>query len=195
MFNFLKRMKIKKLKKKLELLFNNRQTNPATDEELHKEIQLAFELGKMYDNLRFNKGFPHADLLALEAYRIAASLEDTKALYILAERMIERGKFWDELRAETHACKAHDKYAKDTYEEAFVYLKAAEDKGNFLAKRLHGLCYINGWGVDSSPDHGFKLVIKSIEQEGAWDRATEIFKELGLNKPEFFSYIMASKEN
>lgn len=192
--NFLKRMKINSLKKKIKALVTNRENNPVSDSDLKKEIDLYYELAKLYEKLQYKKGFENSDKLAIECYRSAAVLEDVEATYILSDRLMELGKFWDSVTADIFESKVHEKYIRDTYEEAFAYLKSAEEKGSYKAKRLHGLAYINGWGVDTNLEHGFKLVTASIEQEGAWDRATEILKELGLNKPEFMSYIMSGKD-
>lgn len=190
---FFSRMKINSLKKKIKALVNNRENNPVSDDDLKKEINLYYDLAKLYEKVQCKKGFEHADKLALECYRAAASLEDIEATYILSERFMELGKFWDQVIEDVFDSKMHQQYADKTYEEAFAYLKLAEEKGSFKAKRLHGLAYINGWGVESNLEHGFKLITASIEQEGAWDRATEILKELDLNKPEFMSYIMSNR--
>ena len=186
--------KINKLQKKVELLAKARQASEVEQKELDKEIVLHRQLATLYEAVEFNKKFPDAAAKALESYRNAAALGDIEARYILAQRLIERGKFWDSYRSSPFHCSAHDKYAKNAYGEAFVYLKSAEEAGHALAKRLHGLATINGWGIPTDTDAGFKLVIASIEQAGAWDKATQIFEELGLNKPEFFSYIMSSNQ-
>ncbi len=49
------------------------------------------------------------------------------------------------------------------------------------------MTYIHGWGVIKNMNTGSQLVLDSIEQEKAWDRATKIFDELKLNSPEFFA--------
>lgn len=64
---------------------------------------------------------------------------------------------------------------------------AAEQLKHVEAKRLHGLCYINGWGVEVDKKRGFELIVESIEQENSWDKVPQIFAAMGLNKPEFFS--------
>ena len=193
MSSFLTNRKVKSLEKKINALRQTRLAQEVADSEIAKEIALYHDLAEVYEKLRFDKEHPYAHFLVLESYRSAATLGDVKALYRLASQLIERGKFWQSLGDSHFACKTHEKYIHDTFEEAFVYLQAAEDKDDFKAKRLHGLVYINGWGVDIDLDKGFALVIESIQQEGSWDRATEIFQELNLNKPEFFSYIMAPK--
>ena len=73
------------------------------------------------------------------------------------------------------------------YEEAHAYLSSSEGFQHVEARRLHGLCYINGWGVAEDQERGFKLVVESIEIEQSWDRVPQIFASIGLNKPEFFS--------
>lgn len=192
---FLTDSKIKSIKKKLVLLLKKRQEGEeVSDADREKEVQLHRYLGQLYDKVRYNKKYPHAEVLALESYRNAASLSNPDALYIVGQRLLERGKFWDLMRRGVFGNQIHEKYSNGAYEEAFTYLKAAEEEGHIMAKRLHGLSYINGWGMKKDMDQGFKLVIASIQQEGAWDRATKIFEELGLNKPEFFSYVMTSRK-
>ncbi len=189
--NVFKRWKLKKLKKKAAVLAKNRQAEVNSDADLKKEIALHFAIAEMYDKYRYDEQLPNAELLAIESYRVAAALEDAQARYIIGQRLLERGKFWDKMKNSIYACNAHDKYAKDNYEEAFVYIKAAEQQGHARAKRLRGLAYVYGWGVKKDSDIGFKLVIASIDQENAWDKATKIFEETGLNKPEFFNSIMS----
>ena len=73
------------------------------------------------------------------------------------------------------------------YADAHAYLSSSEKLGHIQAKRLHGLAYINGWGVPADKNRGFELIVESIDQENSWDKVPQIFKEIGLNKPEFFS--------
>ncbi len=44
-------------------------------------------------------------------------------------------------------------------------------------------------------DVGAKHLVDSIEEEGAWDKASTIFSELGLNNPAFFTKFMSLKGN
>ena len=67
------------------------------------------------------------------------------------------------------------------YEEAHAYLSSAGALQHAEAKRLHGLCYINAWGVPEDKEHGFKLVVESIELEQSWDKVPQIFASIGLN--------------
>lgn len=192
---FFTRMKIRSLSKKAMALFKNRQNNAVSEADEKREIAIYLELAKLYDQSIYNKKIHNAKEYALECYRAAGSLNDINSQYIVAERLMENGKFWSKMKNSLFACSAHSNYAENAFKESFVYLQSAEEKGHPLAKRLHGLAYIHGWGVDIDEDKGFKLVVDSIEQENAWDRATEIFKELGLNKPEFFSSIMSMRKS
>jgi hypothetical protein len=85
-------------------------------------------------------------------------------------------------------------YAGGSFREALGFVIAAQNHGHILAKRLHGLAYINGWGLEVDRDKGFQFVVDSIEDENAWDRATKIFEEIGLNRPEFFSTMMQMRK-
>lgn len=194
MLNFMKRWKIRSLEKKVANLAKAREHTDPSDQDRAKEIALHYELAHLHEALQYSKAFPYARFSALESYRNASALGDPKAEYILGQRFLDQGRFWAGLVAGPFACNAHKKYAQDTFSEAFVFLQAAENQGYALAKRLRGVAFINGWGVEADPDKGFQLVIDSIQQEGAWDKATQIFSELGLNKPEFFSYIMSARK-
>src|SRR3990167_10421428 len=96
------------------------------------------------------KIFPHATEYILESYRAIAALNDTNAQYIVGKKLLEQGKFWDSLQKTLFSCSVHQKYAADTYKEAFVYLDSAEAGGHPLAKRLKGLAFVNGWGVEKN---------------------------------------------
>jgi TPR repeat protein len=85
------------------------------------------------------------------------------------------------------ASKSNARSMTQLYEEAHAYLLAAETREHIEAKRLRGLCYINGWGVPQDKKKGFELIVASIQQENSWDRVPQIFASMGLNKPEFFS--------
>ena len=101
--NIFKRWKLKKLKKKAAVLARNRQAEVGSDADLKKEIALHYAIAEMYDKHRYDEGLPNAELLALESYRVAASLEDAQARYIVGQRLIERGKFWDEMKNSIYA--------------------------------------------------------------------------------------------
>lgn len=182
--------KLKKLIKKAAFYYKNRQANAVSDNQIAKEVGICYRIASIYDKNRFSKKFPHAKEYALEYYRLAASLNDVKATYIVGNRLLEEGKFWQALSNTHLQCKAHEKYSELYFREAFAYLEKADENNYPLAKRLLGLAYINGWGVEVQSEKGFKMVVDSIEQEGSWDKATDLFKELGLNKPEFFTALM-----
>lgn len=189
--NFLQRFKLRSLKKKAEVLFKKRDSGAG---DVKQEIKIHKDLAEFYDKHQFDKKLPYAPQSALEHYRIAAILGSSEAQYIFAKRKLEEGKYWDEWIEGIYGRTIHKTYAKACYEEAFNYLSEAEKNSYPLAKRLHGLAYIHGWGIEKNKDEGFKLIVASIEEENAWDKATQIFEELGLNTPEFFSSIMALKQ-
>ncbi len=192
--NIFKRLKLRSLKKKALAMAKTRQTEAVSDVAIKKEILLYLEIAAIYDKYQHDRKTPNAEWLAIENLRAAADLHDANAQYQVGKRFLEKGKFWDEIRATIYASDIHDRYATDNYDEAFLYLKSAEDQNHALAKRLYGLAYIHGWGVPQDQDQGFKMVIDSIDLEGSWDKATEIFKQLGLNKPEFFNKILQFRQ-
>ncbi len=188
---FWKRWKLNSLRKKARNMMLSREKGNVSDLELKKEIALHYHIAAFYDKYRYDKTLPYAREMALEAYRAAASLQDSNAQFIIGERLIDLGRFWQDYKDTPYHCKVHDRYAADIFEEAFAYLEAAEAQQHPKAKRLRGLAFINAWGVAEDQDKGFKLVVDSIDMEQAWDRATQIFEETGLNKPDFFSTIMS----
>ncbi|MBA2711784.1 MAG: sel1 repeat family protein [Tatlockia sp.] len=172
----------------------NRIHNQPSDEVLAKEIAYYHELATIYNSLIGHKQYPFATVLAIASLRCAAALDDTDALYQLGEKFINEAKLREQLQnEELFATSANERQMKQLYEEALAYLQKAEELGHIKAKRLHGLCYINGWGVSVDKDKGFELVVESIEQENSWDQVPQIFAEIGLNKPEFFSALMKKR--
>lgn len=185
--NFLQKMKLKGLRKKVEKAHDvavqqGNKVNPQT------EVTAQYELAQFYAKHRFDKGLPHAEDYELECYRAVSLLGDAKASYLCGKQLLEKAKFWDAWsRGPLYGAEIHQKYAKAFYDEAFVYLRTAEERGYALAKRLLGLVHIHGWGVAKNMDAGYQYILDSIEQEKAWERATKIFDELKLNSPEFFA--------
>ena len=124
----------------------------------------------------------------MAAYRASATLDDSIAQYLLGKHLLDEGKFRENLQSEgVFASENNERQMQACYVDAHAYLSAAEKLGHIQAKRLHGLAYINGWGVPADKNRGFELIVESIEQENSWDKVPQIFKEIGLNKPEFFS--------
>lgn len=189
----LKGFQISSLVKKAEALAKVRNaSNDVSQNDIKREIDIYKKLASVYDGM-VSKSEPYANLFAQENLRMAATLGDLEAKYKLGKSFVERGKFWDSLKEQVYSATIHSKYAREAYEEGFAYLNSSLEQGYFMAGRYLGLCHINGWGVEINIEHGFGLIINSIQDEGAWEKATEIFQELGLNKPEFFKYMMKSK--
>lgn len=186
--NFLAQMKLKRLQKRAKYLFDKRDSGAVVN--INNETKILKQLGEFYFKHRFNKSLPHADVLAVEYYRAAANLNDAEAQYILGKSRLELGRFWQTWRDGAYGEELHQAYADTCFKEAFENLNHADKNGYPLAKRLYGLAYINGWGMPVDQERGFQLVVDSIEEAKAWDKATEIFQQLGLNKPEFFSTMM-----
>lgn len=190
------RWKIKKIIKKLKAMQAARKHNQPSAEDLKKEIAVCLELASIYKSLLGNKKFPQAQIMIEESTRLAADLEDPEANYLLGKMLLEQAKFRDKLAKESvFDNDVNSVHTTALYKEAHAYIAAAVNLKHIEAKRLKGLAYINGWGLDTDSKTGFELVVESIEQEGAWDRVPQIFAAIGLNKPEFFSAIMQRKKN
>jgi len=184
----LKRFKINQLIKKLSTMQRNRVHNPPSDELLKKEIDGYHRLASMYEKLEGKKKFPFARESKLACYRAAAMIDDASSSYTLGKMLLEEAKLREQW--EIHilfASQSNVRFMTQLYEEAHAYLLAAETREHIEAKRLRGLCYINGWGVPQDKKKGFELIVASIQQENSWDRVPQIFASMGLNKPEFFS--------
>lgn len=191
----LRKFKIKRLTKKLKAMQLARVHNQPKDEVLQKEINYYHELASLYRRLIGNKKYPFAFDMVIVCLRAASHLDDMAAQYELAKILLEEGKFREKLQEEgLFASAVNEREMKNCYEEALIYLQAAEKLGHIFAKRMRGLCYINGWGVSANKEKGFELVVESIEQENSWDKIPEIFAAIGLNKPEFFAAIMQRRK-
>lgn len=186
----LTRWKIRRIIKKLKFMQTNRVNNQPTDEMLKKEIAYYFELAAIYKKLKGHKNYPYAHVMQEECLRAATGIDDAEADYQLGKMLIEEARFRGTLEKEgLFNSEANDKKCQQLYVEAHAYLSAAMTLNHIQAKRLKGLCYINGWGLDADKKAGFELVVASIDQEGSWDRVPQLFASMGLNKPEFFSAI------
>lgn len=186
---FFKRFKARRLRKKIGYMIKNRQENAVSDQIIAKEIQLHYHLAKLYKLLIGNHKEPFARESMLECYRMAASIGDLKAHFLLGEALLEEGKFWQELYNSDFTFEVYKTYQDNVFLEAFRYLEEAESQGYALAKRQLGLAYINGWGKEVDGDKGFKKIVESIDMLGEWPKVTEIFKKLNLNKPEFYAQL------
>jgi TPR repeat protein len=192
---FFKHFKIKRLTKKLKAMQQSRIHNQPPDEIIRKEVDYYHQLATIYNSLIGHKSYPFASDLASACLGAAASLDDSTAQYQLGEKLLDEAKFREQLQQEElFASPSNKRQMELLYGEALAYLEAAEKLGSIEAKRLHGLCYINGWGVDADKDKGFSLIVESIEDENSWDQVPQIFASIGLNKPEFFSALMKHRD-
>lgn len=192
---FFKGYRIKRLQKQLRSLQLSRMQNQANPELLRRELATYFTLANIYINLHGNVKYPYAREQAMACYRAAALLGDVNAQFILGEKLLEEAKFRNTLQnSELFASDSNNLFMRELYKEAHAFLLAAEKQQHIKAKRIRGLCYINGWGVVIDKDLGFDLVVDSIEQEDSWDRVQKIFKELGINKSSFFSELFQHRK-
>ena len=181
-------IKINRLTKKLKVMQQYRIHNQPSDEALKKEIAGYHKLAGIYMALYGKKKYPFAREMVLECYRVASTIDDATAEYALGKSLLDEAKFREDLQIKgVFAHSSNERQMKQLYEEAHAYLLAAEQLNHVEAKRLHGLCYINGWGVEVDRKKGFELIVDSIQQENSWDKVPQIFASMGLNKPEFFS--------
>jgi hypothetical protein len=193
--SFFKRWKIKRITKKIQAMQATRATSQPSDIILKKEIAYYMQLAALYKTLQGKKKFPYANLQAIECYRQAANLNDAASHLYLGKYWLEEAKF----RLQIHqggvfVSNSNLRQYTWQFEEALAHLVAAEKLGSSVAKRLRGLCLINGWGLTADKEAGFELVVDSIEQEGSWDKVPQLFAEIGLNKPEFFAALMQRKK-
>ncbi len=183
-----KRYKVKSLTKKLKTMQQSRLHSQPSDEILAKEKAICHQLSTLYGCLKKNKKVPFANEMVWECLRAATDLDDSEAQFKLAGRLLDEAKFREQLQQEgVFASVSNERQVHQLYEEALAYLRAAEQLGHVGAKRLDGLCYINGWGVEVDREKGFDLVVDSIAMENSWDKVPQIFASIGLNKPEFFA--------
>jgi TPR repeat protein len=162
--------------------------NQPNEENLKKEIAAYHRLASIYQSLIGKKKYPLAREMLLECYRAASTIDDSAAQYLLAKQLLDEARFRQELQTNgIFSSPSNERQAKVLFEEAHAYLIAAQALGHIEAKRLYGLCFINGWGLEIDKKKGFDLVVESIEQENSWDKVPQIFAAMGLNKPEFFS--------
>lgn len=185
---FFKKHQAKSLTKKLKVMKQARIHNPVSDELIAKERALYLRLAVIYESLVGHKQFPFADILRWECVRAAAAIDDPMAQYQLAHHLIEQAKCREEVEKQALLANASNaRQARELFDEGLAYLQAAENLNHIMAKRYHGLCYIFGWGLVVDKDQGFDLVVESIDKANAWEKVPQIFAEIGLNTPEFFS--------
>jgi len=193
--NLLQKTKFNSLQKKARKFYEVRQGQQAGNPDMAAEIKLQYELAEFYKNHRFDKDVPHAEIYEFECYRLAAILGDIKAQYLCGKKLLEKGRFWEGMAQTLYTCQAHNKYAYEAYKEGLTYLETAEQNGYAPAKRLRGLAFMHGWGLPKDYDLGFNLIVASIEEEKAWDKAKEILQGIGLNASEFFAKLAAKKSS
>lgn len=187
--NMLQKRKLNALREKIKGFYDQKLNGEEVD--VPTEVAAHLELAKFYDEHRFDEDIPHAENLADECFRAAANLGDVRSLYNFGRRTFDKARFWDDLSNSMYACEAQKKYADSYYREAFGYLQEADEKGSYMAKRLMGIAHYRGWGFDQNEEKGLDLIIESIDQQGAWDKAKDIVVTIGLDPQDFFSKLAA----
>src|ERR1700722_19176028 len=143
---FFQKFKINRLQKKIKKLQFARTEEGKGDKK--EEIATYFQLAKLYKSKKYD---PHG-IYELECYRAAAHLDDPNAQYLCGKRLMDKGRFWHDWTQGIFGSKIHRKYATDFFDEGLRYINEAEMHGHPLAKRLHGLAYIRGWGIQQNND-------------------------------------------
>lgn len=185
---WIKRLQTNRIIKQIKVMQQSRALNQPTDEAIGKEIAAYHRLATIYSKLLGKKKWPFAREMMLACYRASSTLDDSQAQYLLGKYLLEEGKLREQFQTEgVFASVSNERDMRQCYDEAIAYLIAAEKLNHIQATRLHGLCYINGWGLAADKNTGFELIVDSIDKENSWAKVPQIFKEIGLNKPEFFS--------
>lgn len=188
---FLKRQKIKSLRKQITDLAQRREQGKDGDRD--REVSLLLQLGHLYLKHHHDLKLSHGEMLACEVFRGSASLQSAEGQYLCGKLMLDQGKFWQAMKKSFLATQIQAHYAEQVFKEAFQFLNAAEEQEHALATRLHGMALIHGWGVESNRPAGYERVIKSISLENSWEKSNEIFKALGLNNEEFYAALNKSQ--
>lgn len=185
---WLTRFNINRTIKKIKNMQQARLHNPVGDDVIAKEVMAYHRLAQRYTALCGKKKWPFAREMMLACFRASAMLDDSAAQYLLGKYLLDEAKYREQLQIDgVFASESNERMMRQLYDEALAYLMAAQTLNHIQATRLRGLCYINGWGVPSDSKLGFELIVDSINKENSWARVPQIFKEIGLNKPEFFS--------
>lgn len=191
---FLKKLRIKWLTKRLVVLQQNRLNHQVKDEAIKKECKIYHKLYNLYTKIHNKKRYPFALQMAIECLRIAAQINDIEAQFILGKLFLDEAKWREGLELQKlFSSVANQNLQQELYKQAHSYLSQADKDGHILAKRYLGLCYIFGWGTKIDKEKGLSMVVDSIAKANAWNKAPQIFAQLGLNKPEFYEAFMQQK--
>lgn len=184
----IKSFRIKRSIRRLKSMQEDRLHQPPNQVKLKKEIAVYKKLARIYRGLIGRKKWPFAQLQAECCYRAAAGLNDADSLYIFGKKSLEEAIFRQKIQSDIiFESESNMRRIQELYTEAHQYLMAAVAQKPIQAKRLLGLSYINGWGVEIDKDKGFDLIVASIEEENSWPRVQKVFAEIGINQSEFFS--------
>jgi TPR repeat protein len=192
---FFKSLKIKKLIKIAKNMQQLRENNSPNDAALEKEINIYLQLAQIHRKLIGKKKYPFAREAVLLSLKAASSLDHVVSQYELGKMLLDEGVYRDNMeKLGIFASEFNLQRKTMVYKEAHAYLTSAAKHNNIQAKRQLGLAYINGYGVEVDKDHGFDLIVDSIEQENAWDRIQKIFSSLDINKSTFFSELFKHRK-
>lgn len=190
MFFWLLHWREKQKHKRIYALGHERETNTASQTALDQEIKLLHDLADFYQKRMRSKWYPYATQMIENVHRRAASIGSTSSQLWLGKTLLEQAKAMEIWQKEkVLANQENEKRYQDLYFQAHAYLQSASQT-SVDALRIMGLCNIHGWGVPQDRKKGFGLIVESINRENSWDKVTEIFAKIGLNKPEFLQELI-----
>jgi len=190
MFYWLLHWRERRKHKRIYALAHERETNTATQAALDQEMKLYQDLADFYRKRLNSKWYPYATLMIENVHRRAASIGSTKSQLWLGNTLLEQAKAMEIWQKEkVLANQENEKRYQELYFQAHAYLQSASEQ-SVDAMRVLGLCHIHGWGVPEDRKKGFGLIVDSINRENSWDKVTEIFAKIGLNKPEFLQELI-----
>jgi hypothetical protein len=188
MINLFRKWRLNNLILKSQAIAKTRADLEPEEQNNAPELKLQIKIRKYLKKLKGKVEL--SEIKYNESLRLSFMLGDNKALIELADIYFKEGLFWQKLNKTGYKCKYYDAKMKDSFNTALEYIKIGKEKDLFMAFRLYGKALIYGWGVDIDENKGFKEVITSINKEGNWDNASQIFQNLGVNKPEVFNKIL-----
>ena len=190
MFYWFLHWKEKRKHKRIYVCQHEREQGNVSSEAANAEIKLLMDLAEFYQKRSKSKWYPYAKEMIENVYRRAAALGSTDAQLWLGKTLLEQAKAYETWQKEkVLANSENEKRFQNLYFQTHAYLKEASEH-SIEALRVLGLCSIHGWGEPMDRKKGFSLITESINRENSWDKVTEIFAKIGLNKPEFLQELI-----
>jgi hypothetical protein len=190
MFYWLTHWREKRMHKRIYVLQHERESNQVSQQAIDQEIKLLKDLADFYQKRHNSKWYPYATEMLENVKRKAASIGSTEAQLWLGQHLLEHAKAMEIWQNEkVLANQENEKRCRELYFQAHAFLQEAS-QNSVDALRILGLSSIHGWGVPMDRKKGFGLIVESINRENSWDKVTEIFAKICLNKPEFLQELI-----